>query len=45
MEKQIELNDVAIYEEIKSIKEELKEVFFDVMTDKTKTEIMEVQYA
>ena len=45
LEKQIELNDVAIYEEIKSIKEELKEVFFDVMTDKTKTEIMEVQYA
>ena len=45
LEKQIELNDAAIYEEIKSIKEELKEVFFDVMTDKTKTEIMEVQYA
>ena len=45
LEKQIELNDTAIYGEIKSIKEELKEVFFDVMTDKTKNEIMEVQYA
>ena len=36
LEKQIELNDTVIYEEIKSIKEELKEVFFNVMTEKNK---------
>ena len=45
LEQQMELNNAAVYKKIKSIKEELKEVFFDVMTNKTKTEIMEVQYA
>ncbi len=45
LEQQVVLNDMVIDREIKSIKEELKEVFFDVMTHKTKNDIMEVQYA
>ena len=45
LEKSAELNDARIYDKIKSIKEELKEVFFDIMSETTKNEIMEVQYA
>ncbi|MDE0118528.1 MAG: TIGR04255 family protein [Bdellovibrionales bacterium] len=38
------LNDAIVFNEIKSIKEELKDVFFDTMTDTTKNKIMGVQY-
>lgn len=44
LEKKIKLNNSDIFNEIKSTKEELKEVFFDIMTDETKNKIMEAQY-
>ena len=44
LEQKIKLNDKVILDEVKSIKEELKDVFFNSMTDTTKNEIMEVQY-
>ena len=45
LEKKIKLNDNDILSEIKSVKEELKEVFFDAITEETKNNIMEVEYA
>ena len=45
LEKRIRLNDEHIFDEIQSIREELKEVFFDTMTENTKSNIMEVKYA
>jgi len=45
LKKQTKLNDEFILKNIQSIKEELKVVFFDVMNDNTKDNIMEVQYA
>ena len=45
LEQKINLNDTVIFDEIKSIKEELKDVFFNSITDTTKNEIMGVQYA
>ena len=44
LEQTIKLNDPVIFDEVKSIKEELKDVFFSSMTDIIKNEIMEVQY-
>ena len=44
LENQIPLNDQLMFKKVKSIKDELKDIFFDIMTDKTKNEIMEVQY-
>ena len=44
LENQISLNDQMVFKEIKSIKDELRKYFFDLVTDKTKNEIMEVQY-
>ena len=41
----IKLNDERIIQKTKSIKEELKTVFFDFITENTKDNIMEVQYA
>lgn len=45
LEQKIKLNNDQIFSEVKGIKDELKTVFFDVMTDYTKNDIMEVQYA
>lgn len=45
LEQKIKLNNNEIFSEIKDIKDELKKVFFDIMTDHTKNNIMEVQYA
>lgn len=45
LDKKIRLNSGNILNEIKSIKEELKEVFFKVVTEETKNNIMEVEYA
>ena len=44
LEKKTKLNSENVFNEIKSIKEELKEVFFDSMTEETKNNIMEVDY-
>lgn len=44
LEKKMKLNDECIFNEIQSIKEELKEVFFGSMTEATKNNIMEVKY-
>ena len=44
LESQIPLNDQLMFKKVKSIKDELKDIFFDIMTDKTKNEIMGVQY-
>ena len=44
LEQKIQLNDKNIFTKISSIREELKEVFFDTMTEETKNNIMEVQY-
>ncbi len=44
LENSILLNDGQIFDEIKSVKEELKTVFFEIMTEHTKNEIMEVRY-
>ena len=41
----IKLNDRKIIQKTKLIKEELKTVFFDFITENTKDNIMEVQYA
>ena len=45
LKRNIKLNDGKIIQKTKSIKEELKTVFFDFITENTKDNIMEVQYA
>ena len=44
LEKKIKLNDESIFKVIESTKEELKELFFDAMTDETKTKIIGAKY-
>ena len=44
LEKKTKLNNEHIFEEIQSIREELKKVFFNTMTENTKKNIMEVEY-
>ena len=45
LKKKIKLNDKKIIERAKLVKEEIKTLFFDFMTDNTKDNIMEVRYA
>ena len=44
LEKKIRLNDQRIFNEIESIRKELKEVFFEAMTEETKNKLMEAEY-
>ncbi len=44
LENLVMLNDLIIFEKIKSIKDKLKDTFFEIMTDETKNKIMGVQY-
>ena len=45
LKERIKLHNTDILKQVKLIKEKLKETFFDIMTDNTKNNIMEVQYA
>ena len=45
LKEKIKLNNTDILNQLKLIKEKLKGTFFDIMTDNTKDNIMEVQYA
>ena len=45
LDKKTKLNSESMFNEIISIKEELKEAFFESMTEETKNNIMEVEYA
>ncbi len=44
LKEKIKLNTIDIINQLKLIKEKLKEIFFDIMTDKTKDDVMKVQY-
>ena len=44
LEKKMKLNSASAFNEISSIREELKEAFFEAMTEETKNNIMGVKY-